>query len=64
MTWWDLHRLLRNIEHAADRWQLVEATREPGEEPVAGDRRRRRHGRWHIPDAYTDLSAVLSIKGL
>lgn len=32
MTWWDLRRILRDLERAADRWRLVGATRGPGAE--------------------------------
>lgn len=30
MTWWNVRRLLRDIERASDRWRLVEASRGDG----------------------------------
>lgn len=61
MTWWDLRRILRDLERAADRWRLVEATRGPGADRWRvivddGDT-----GLWHTLDAYTDLTAARPI---
>lgn len=57
MDWWDLRRLLRDIERAADRWRLVEATRilNPGPWLAVvddGDT-----GFWHTLRDYVDLTA-------
>lgn len=58
MIWWDVRRVLRDIERAADRWRLVAATR-------AGEGEQWRviiddgdTGLWHTLDAYTDLTAA------
>lgn len=61
MTRWDLWRLLRDLDRAADRWRLVGATRAGSADRWwalvdDGDT-----SLWHTLDAYTDLTAARPI---
>ena len=60
MTWWDLRRLLRDVERADDRWRLHEACLTPRSRAGAPDDwlavvDDADSGLWHVLEAYTDL---------
>ena len=55
MHYWDVRRLLRDIERASDRWRLHEAWLASGPDDWLAVVDDADTGLWHTLDAYTDL---------
>ncbi len=60
MHYWDLRRMLRDIERADDRWRLHEAWLAPAVGDWTAVVDDADTGLWHTLDAYTDLATVLA----
>ena len=58
MHYWDVRRLLRDIERASDRWRLHEAWRVSGPDDWRAVVDDGDTGLWHLLDTYVDLVAA------